>query len=936
MIRPGRSTTNTTENMTDSQFKRSLPTATYRFQLTPGSLGNNPLKFEDVQKLIPYLKEMGISHVYLSPITTPEKGSEHGYNVVDYDTINPELGGERGFREMATALHDAGIGVIVDYVPNHMSVETRANKKWWDVLKHGKNSASTKFFDIHWDENNDKVALPCAGNNGDQLVDSNELELVREDGEVKFAYHEHRFPVDPQSLESIRHSGESDETLINRLNDSQVELTGLLERQHYDILHWQDGYTRLNYRRFFNINGLAGIRQEDPEVFQSTHGKIGELIGDGLVDGLRIDHIDGLKEPEGYLRQLDALVKEKIGSEARKNFYVVAEKILAPNETLPSHWIEENLLNGTTGYDYLIAAGKLLTNSVKEKLGQIYAAFVGDNGVLDEKAILTASRKRVMLGDERCTDGELEPEFTRNLNALYKTQQAIADAPLDDAQKEALKDAFVEVMTAYPVYRFYPGPEGYSQTDKTRLDNLLAAFPNEGAYASLKDILTLNVPEEKKPQALDFVLQLQQFTGPMVAKGTEDTAFYRYHLLRGSTEVGGELGHISMTPAEFIEFLESRGTQAMNVSSTHDTKLAENARMRNLALSYVPEKWDALANAWKQHTEGYGLNIHPNDQYLLLQTIVATYPLSLLFPHEAGQSGVNAQQEKELYIARLEHFVEKALREGKERTDYVPPGKDDKYEHNAKAFIKRVVHDDTFLSAPLGDGQSPLQFMQRLAQVSANVSLQNTMLKIGAPGIPDFYQNSEQWLHTTVDPDNRKTPDYDKLQETLQHAQNADIEQLSRDWPDGRIKQLVTARLLQARKENPDVFRDGALVPLKVYKGGAEHEALDKNAVAFARISKEDPSKAAIIFIPRLMEADLYKTTGLGLKAETVGESIHIELPDSLKDVHFMDALRKTNDRITNRAGKTELVFTPEMRTLPGAVWVSKMQDAPQQGHQAT
>lgn len=958
--------------MTDSQYKHSLPTATYRIQLTPGKTDeNNPrknnerLNFEDVESLIPYLREMGISHVYLSPVMESQS-DKSGYWTTDFNSISKELGGEGAFNHMADALHAAGIGVVVDIVPNHMRASSE-NVWFKDVLLNGRTSKHAHKFDIRWDESNDKVNLPTLGGMRVHLLKQNdpyERHLILqhdkvtdevscvfgryekgEDGKVKrddsgqpvfTQYDQHRYPINDASIEEnkdVNNPNETREEFVHRMNHCRAgqALLMLLDAQHYNLDQWSEGYQSNNKRRFFNVNELIGMRQENPEVFRDSHELLGRLMKEGKIDGIRIDHIDGLKYPTQYLRNLKNLIEENVQAEDLPGFYVAAEKILAPGEKLPQHWLDEGLLHGTTGYDFLNAAGKLLTAPIKNTLEGIYEEFTGENAP-DPVKVVRESRLRVM-------EDELSPEYKRTYDALSK----IATKLDPDTNKGNLSVAFKELMAAYPVYRFYPENQSYTEQEKQLIDKtfnaLREAHPNlEKEFNQLQDILTFNVPEAQKSKVTDFVDNLQQFTGAMVATGTENTAFFRFNsLLRGANEVGAELGHISMTPDEFIRELEGRGT-SMNVSSTHDTKMGENARLRNLALSYIPEEWQQMALAWKNHTAKAEGDIDLKDKYLLLQAIVSTYPLPLLHPEAAKKAEVDTQAEQESYISRLQEFAEKALREGKERSDYTPPGYNWEYETKVKEFVREVISDEAFLTTPLTEGgQSPLEFMRHLSQIGANVSLQNLMLKVGAPGITDIYQGGEQWLHTTVDPDNRYTPDYKELQRLHEEAKNTPINALTEQWQDGRIKQKITATLLNASTSDPDVFRDGEMVRLTVYKGGKQHEVVDDNALAFARISKEDPGNASVIFIPRAMEGKLFNKEGLGLTQEAVGDGIHIELPDSLKDVHFMDALRGGEaHKETNASGKTELVFTPEMRTLPGAVWVSKLHDAPAQGQHAS
>ncbi len=916
--------------MSDSQFKRSLPTSTYRFQLTsghgkPGEDGYNaPLTFADVAKQIPYLKKLGISHVYLSPIMEANPGSA-GYGALDYNAISTELGGEAGYKQMARALHEAGIGVIVDIVPNHMAA-TPENGWFRDVLQNGRNANAAKIFDIRWDEANGKINLPTLGASRKDLVlksnpNDRELKLVinPKTHEIELGYWENRFPLSQSSLRKHQKSTESQEAFVERINHCRdgKDLLNLLDDQHYNLDQWQDGYSSLNYRRFFNINGLIGIRQEDPEVFAQTHQTLGRLMQEGLIDGVRIDHIDGLSKPTEYLRSLDRLIKAKVGVEDRPNFYVAAEKILAPDEHTPPQWRDEKLLNGTTGYDYLVAAGKLLTSNKKAELEKVYADYLGTEKAPDVQEIVHASRMRVM-------NDELIPEFRRIRDQLLTLAQQIEP----QSQNYDLTHAFKELMCAYPVYRFYPENGQYTEQEQriihTMFENVVAQHPELAKeFALLKRIYTFDVPGAYRQNTQDFVDALQQFSSPMVAKGTEDTAFYRYHLLRAANEVGGELGHISMTPDEFMTFIATRDATAMNVSSTHDTKLGENARLRGLALSYIPAQWGELAAEWKKHyqsTHSAENQIHPQDQYLLLQTIAATYPLALLFDDVSKNEGLSPEAIREDYIKRIQGFAIKAVREGKERSDHVPPSQDMEYESKVKDFINSIVRDEAFLKTPLPSGQSPQEFITRLACVSANVSLENILCKVGSPGIPDIYQGSEEWLHTTVDPDNRMTPDFDRLHKSLNEAQGEDIDKLSQSWPDGRIKQVIMAIMLNMSREHPDVFRDSPPVPLKVYSGNKE----DTSALAFARISQSHPDQAVILFVPRLMENDLYKTDSLGVKRELTDQEITIEIPESLKNRHFIDALRGNDAEVEGNRIK----FTDKMRRIPGAVWTTRTEDS--------
>lgn len=927
----------------------NLPTATYRLQLTPGNGESARFGFEDAEKLIPYLKKLGISHLYLSPITTPVKGSTHGYSVIDYNTINPELGGEEGFRHLAEALHKEGMGVIVDFVPNHMGVEGGQNPWWQDVLKHGKASKYADYFDINWEKDTEgKLVVPFLGDDVEQLIDKDArvrhpktgeyvdeadrtqeehpaFRVIYDEGkkEYSFDYWGKDFPINEKGQETLKNSGKD----IDAINQDTQLLQHVLDKQYYRPIHWSKGIDQLNHRRFFNINELAGVRVEDPAVFNDTHQGLKQWVDEGLIDGIRLDHIDGLRDPEKYLRDLRKLVGDKM--------YIVAEKILAPDEKLPEAWLRDNLLQGTTGYDATIPIGRFHTHP-SDALIKAYGDFLETKDAPGYAEILRHSRIQSM-------KGELKPELDRLTGML----ESISQERKVSFSKEALQEALQEFTAAFPTYRTYIVPgEQVSETDRELIRKTADKAEEKAESPEAKRAIGFIADVMQEPissqSAGSFIQSFQQFTGPVIAKGTEDTAFYRYHELRGAAEVGAELDHLGMKPEEFTEFLQQRMASTMNAMSTHDTKLGEDTRARAITLSHIPEIWAEKTQQWKQdlqhltqNSEVNGKTISLQDQYLFYQTLVATYPLELMFGEHRKSPARNRSSEyikyptlqqsdtnkdvdaEEKYLERMQAFMKKAICEAKENTAWVPvsngesglPNPNPDYEDAVASFVAEVLNDRKFIEKELRP------FAEKIARMGANVSLSQRVLQATAPGVPDIYQGSEGWNLSTVDPDNRITPDYAKLDKQLTGAGNRSLEQLAESWPDGRVKQVLTQKLLHLREKNPEIFSSnepGELVPLHVY--GADGKESDA-AYAFARIHD---GKGVVVMVPRALDDELFKQDGhaLGLKGERFA-GLSVEIPEALKNTQFIDALRG-EDSITVEQGRIRL--SDAFKDVPAAV----------------
>jgi (1->4)-alpha-D-glucan 1-alpha-D-glucosylmutase len=691
-----------------------VPTATYRLQLRKG------FGFAEAGELAGYLAALGVSHVYLSPILQAAPGSVHGYDVVDHSRVSEDLGGEQAFREMAARLRDHGLAIVVDLVPNHMAIPVpeTLNTAFWDVLRNGQESSYARWFDIDWSEG--VVVLPVLGSPGDE---------ARPDDDV-LRYHDHVFPRDG----------------------------------HYRLAYWREVHP--NYRRFFDISTLIALRAEDQEVFDRTHALILRLLGEGLINGLRIDHPDGLADPRGYLRRL-----------AQHDTWIVAEKILSGDERPAADWP----CAGTTGYDALGMVGGLFTDPAGEKpLTDAYTGLTGGAG-----DFTTVEREAGRYAAERL----LVPEVDRLARLLARI------LPGDDPG--ALRRVLVELLVAMPVYRTYvvPGEEPSAR------DLQVVAQTAAEARAVLPDgeLLDRVVPlllglGGRDPQRDEFVVRFQQTSAPMMAKGVEDTAFYRWSRFSALNEVGGDPTRFSLPPAEFHDYCaeiarDRPGT--MTTLSTHDTKRQEDVRARLAVLTELPGEWTEAVGRWRARAPESPLD--PDLDYLMWQTIVGAWPLS---------------------ADRLKEYLTKAMREAKTRTAWVD--QDAAYEEAVLAHADAVLADPELTEDVAG-------FVELLAPYARVNSLGQKLVQLTMPGVPDVYQGCELTGLSLVDPDNRRPVDYVHRRELL-----ADIAAgtLPADL-DGE-KLLVTSHALRLRCEHPEWFRAGH-EPFAAQGPAAEH------AVVFRR-----------------------------------------------------------------------------------------------------
>lgn len=742
--------------------------ATYRVQLHAG------FGFDDAAAIVGYLARLGVSHLYCSPYLQAVAGSTHGYDVVDHSRINSELGGPAGHARLAGRLAEAGLGQVLDIVPNHMAVGTRANAWWWDVLEHGLESRYADYFDIDWDPPQPELAglvlVPVLGDHYGRVLEAGELAVERRDGSFSVRYHDHEAPVSPRTLDELDRDdrGEIPQALIEALNRDPDALDALLRRQNYRLAYWRTAAAELNYRRFFDIATLAGLRAEDPLVFADTHRLILGLVRDGIVDGLRVDHVDGLADPAGYLERL---------RDATGGAYVLVEKILEPGETLTASWPTA----GTTGYDFLNAVNQLFTDSAGEAaLRACYARFTAESA--DYADVVHAAKLQVMRDS-------LAAEVER-LTALL-AQVCDGHRRERDFARCQLRDALQELIAAFPVYRSYAYPgRPVSQVDAGYVAAAVAAALRRrpGLDAELArfigELLTGAHPGGSEA---DFMLHFAQVSTPVMAKGAEDTAFYRYLPLASLCEVGGDPGRFGRPVPDFHQAMSDAARhwpEAMLTLATHDTKRSGDVRARLSLLAELPEAWEQAVARWARRNERHKRDGWPdrNAEYLLYQTLVGAWPID---------------------AARAAAFMAKAVREAKVHTSWTDP--DPGYDETVSAFVAAVLADREFVA----DLERFLAG-HRLVELGRVSSLAQVTLLLTCPGIPDLYQGTEVWDLSLVDPDNRRPVDYAARGRLLDSLADAGPEAALARADEGGPKLWLIHRMLAHRHRCPDVYGPGS------------------------------------------------------------------------------------------------------------------------------
>ena len=751
-----------------------LPLATYRWQFHAG------FTFADAEARLGYLHELGISDVYASPLFRAGPGSSHGYDVCAYE-VNPALGGPAAFDQFCCRTRERGLGLLLDIVPNHMRADS-SNPWWNDVLKNGPASRYARHFDIDWGH---KILLPFLGDDSAEAV-----KMVREKDEFMVAYHDRRFPLSPATQE--------------KLARDPAAWPGVLEEQHYRLAHWRKAGTEINYRRFFEVSDLVSLRQEDAAVFPATHDLIFSWLREGRVTGLRVDHPDGLFNPQEYFKRL----QKGAGSAV----YVVAEKILGADETLPADW----LVNGTTGYDFLNRVNGLFVDSSQAAtLDSAYRDFTGTRKSFDEVA--RAGKRKV-----------LEESFGSELNSLIAQLQSMENT----ISAGDFRAAVIEFIVAFPVYRtYFRRGARLSAADVAVIDAAAARVSiHSGAVDFIRAVL---LSPKEHPGGIEFMTRFQQLTGPAAAKGIEDTSFYRYHRLVSLNEVGGDPGKFGTSVEEFHRSnadQKTRWPDSLLATSTHDTKRGEDVRARINVLSEFADEWTESVTRWAQLPALGKTSIARNDAYLLYQTMIGAWP--------------EARDDWEEFEKRLEEYMVKALREGKEQSSWLHPQPD--YE----AAVGRLIHSLLAAGSPLRDELD--RWRQRTTFFGRLNSLAQVLLKITSPGVPDFYQGTELWDLSLVDPDNRRKVDYTlrerllrKLKDGWQKGRRRKlIEDLKTRSETGEIKLFVIWRALAVRQQQRELFQRGDYIPLTVTGTQSNH------VCAFAR---RHGDQWAVIIAPRLM-----------------------------------------------------------------------------------
>jgi (1->4)-alpha-D-glucan 1-alpha-D-glucosylmutase len=765
-----------------------VPTATYRLQLQPG------FGFDDVAALAPYLADLGVSHAYLSPVLQAAPGSTHGYDVVDHSTLNVDHGGAEGFDRMVRALHAQGMGVVVDVVPNHMAVPTPeyGNQVLWSVLKHGPESAYASWFDVDWSAHQ-PVLIPVLGQRIGAVLAAGEVTLDRSGSELVLRYHEHGWPVRPGT--------------------EDLPIEQLVDAQHYRLAYWRVGDEELNYRRFFDVDTLAAIRVEDPEVFAESHALLIALHHEGKINGLRIDHPDGLADPRGYLRRLAA---------ATDNAWVVVEKILEGREALPEDW----LCAGTTGYDALRQVDGIFVDA--DGLGRLVELHseLGE-GLSDLETVVHDAKREVA---KRLLQAEVQ--------RLVEVVEAIGaeDIRLRDHSKRSLARAVTELLVAVPVYRAYVVPgeaptPGAVTTLETAVAEAAERVPDlSDELEALRDLALGRFGRSRRKD--EFVVRFQQTCGPVMAKGVEDTAFYRWYPLVSLCEVGGDPTGHGTGVASFHEWAGRQllhWPQAMTTLSTHDTKRSEDARLRLAVLSELPRETAAAFTAFRWASErhvvhDFGGASVPSAQveYLVWQNLVGTWPITL---------------------DRLSGYLQKALREAKQETSW--QSIDAEYETAVQAWLAAVLADPVVVDLIEA-------FVARLAPHARSNTLAAKLVQLTMPGVPDIYQGCEGVDYSLVDPDNRRPVDF-AARRAWAHTAAGGVPVLG---DVNASKFAVVRSALHLRRDRRSAF-DGSYAPLTASGPEADH------VVAFGR--GED-----VVVLATRLPARLAATGGWSVTAMTL------------------------------------------------------------------
>jgi (1->4)-alpha-D-glucan 1-alpha-D-glucosylmutase len=894
-----------------------IPQATYRIQFTAD------FGFDSARKIVDYLADLGISDLYASPIFKARAGSTHGYDVVDPIQLNPELGEPEEFNALVEALQHQQMGWLQDIVPNHMAYDS-ANQWLMDILENGSASNYVNYFDIAWnspfDGNQEPILVPLLGNFYGECLENGEIQLRYDQAGLSVNYYSLCIPLRLESyatflthnlgklakalgrkhpvfvrLLGILYSLKSVPDLTGQQRLDQTEfvkgllwdlylenedvqafideniqtfngepgnpdsfnlLDGLLSEQFFRLAFWKVGAEEMNYRRFFTVNELISVKVEEIKVFNATHALIFKLVEEGKLTGLRIDHIDGLYNPTQYLKWL----QEKVG-----DTYITVEKILQPGEDLPPIW----QIEGTSGYDYLNYVNSLFCQTANQaKFDQIYWSFTERRTAFED---LVVEKKHLILDKNLAGDLDNLAVLLKKISNRYRYG--------NDFTVNGLKRAIAEVLTRFPVYRTYTNEAGLLESDRAYIEQVIQAAKEHAPLLQheldfIEKLLLLEydsslMPAEKE-QWLYLVMRLQQYTGPLMAKGVEDTALYVYNRLISLNEVGGDPIHFGIASSEFHDFnrhRQMRWPHAMSATSTHDTKRGEDVRARLNVLSELPQEWQQQVQTWSELNQIHKTKAKQatfpdrNDEYALYQTLIGAYPF-------AQPGDITADHES--FVTRIKDYMLKSIREAKLYTTWLR--NNPTYEDACLKFVETILasENNPFL-------QEFLPFQQRIAHYGVLNSLSQTLLKITSPGVPDFYQGTELWDFSLVDPDNRRPVDFSQRQTYLQQIKAGIqtnilqlISELLASKADGRIKLFLIVQALKARTKYQHVFQQGDYQPLEVSGQFKDH------VIAFAR-SHNNSTLITIAprFLTQVVQPDQYP---LG----QVWGDTHLHLPNEL------------------------------------------------------
>jgi (1->4)-alpha-D-glucan 1-alpha-D-glucosylmutase len=961
------------ENLEDY---RRIPVATYRLQF------NHRFKFSDAASIIPYLDALGISDVYASPYLKARKRSLHGYDILDHNSLNREIGTVEEYDRLIDELRNHRMGQIVDIVPNHMSIAERGNRWWMDVLENGPSSPYNEYFDIDWKpvkhELENKVLLPVLGDQYGRVLEDQELELFFEEGAFFIRYDDRTFPLAPLSyrkilelgIEELRKKMGNDhphfqellsiltalehlpprtekevEKIAERRREKEVikrrlwdlyngseevrsfiqgnvhrlngekgnpqsfdPLDDLLNDQVYRLSHWRVATEEINYRRFFDINELAAIRMENPKVFREAHQLIFKLIREGKVTGLRVDHPDGLYNPPDYFYQLqrgcfiqyclrevgspsdesafeeevihlyDEAILKNPSSPLRMPLYIVGEKILTKSERMPEDWP----LFSTTGYVFLNSVHGIFIDTKHEKaFDEIYARFIKSKFEYQD---LIYEKKRLIMQTSMPSEINMLGHY---LNRISEKNRHTRDFTLNN-----LTTAIMEVIANFPVYRTYATQTGVNERDQRYIEQAVSRAKRRNPALSatifdfLEDVLFLQYPEDfsaaDRMEWLDFVMRFQQITGPIMAKGVEDTASYVYNRFVSLNEVGAYPERFG-TPLETFHGQNIERTKfwpcAMIATATHDTKRSEDVRARLDVVSEIPHEWRESVFRWsrmnrrkKSQMDGQWIPDR-NEEYLLYQTLLGVWPVRPMDDND-----------REIFLIRIKDYMLKAAREAKVNTSWISPNRS--YEEGLLQFVDAILS----LSAENPFLRDFEFFQKKISYWGMFNSISQTLLKITCPGIPDFYQGTELWDFSLVDPDNRRPVDFEirgkrlaEMKATMKRMERAGLsleefaKDLVRDWRDGSIKLYVTLQALHFRKDNGLLFQDGSYAPL-VARGD-----LQEHVCAFARRRGE---KVVLVAVPRFLVRLIRSPDGIPFGESAWGDA-GILIPPEIPGITF-------------------------------------------------